>query len=135
MLLKKKLESTVGKQFDEHQQSASKQLDELRSRLDKLEKEISERAGQRSEIIEKRMDELLSQKSPDFQVGSGTVIIKDGPASGTATLKLSGKMQPQLIIQGKDSPDFPSGTQKPDKGGEGSGGGGSGGGISDGFPN
>ncbi len=122
VLLRKKLEATVGKQFDEHQQSASKQLDELRSRLDKLEKEISDRASQRSEIIEKRMDELLSQNSPTLPlVGSGTIIIKDGPAGGERVLKFNGN-PPQVIIQGKDLPGASSGARSTKSKGETSGG-------------
>ncbi len=44
-------------------------------------------------------------------VGSGTIIIKDGPAGGERVLKFNGN-PPQVIIQGKDLPGTSSRAQE-----------------------
>ncbi len=60
---KRQLKDRVSTQFDERQKQESEELKQLRQRLDKLEKSISDRAQNREKIINQQIDELTSASS------------------------------------------------------------------------
>ncbi len=55
-----KIRNLLSTQFDERQKQESEELKQLRQRLDKLEKSISDRAHSRDKIINQQIDELTS---------------------------------------------------------------------------
>jgi hypothetical protein len=60
---KQQLKEHLATQFDEHQKQESEELKQLRERLDKLEKEISDRAQHRDDLINRRLDDVISGKT------------------------------------------------------------------------
>ncbi len=57
---KRQLKDRLSTQFDERQKQESEELKQLHKRLDKLEKNISDRSQDREKIINQQIDELTS---------------------------------------------------------------------------
>ncbi|HEY2825990.1 MAG TPA: secretin N-terminal domain-containing protein [Pirellulales bacterium] len=84
--LKDELRKALDKQFDERQKSEKSEIEQLRKRLDQLEKEMSQRSENRQSWVDKRLDGLLAA-SPASTAVSGTITLSP---SGVSTLTSSG---------------------------------------------
>ncbi|HEY2760699.1 MAG TPA: secretin N-terminal domain-containing protein, partial [Pirellulales bacterium] len=73
---KSQLKEVLSTQFDVRQKAESEELKRLRERLDKLEKDISDRAQNRDEFINRRLKELMSS-SADSAAGVSTVNVSE----------------------------------------------------------
>ncbi|HZZ29295.1 MAG TPA: secretin N-terminal domain-containing protein [Pirellulales bacterium] len=95
--LKAKLKDTLSRQFDDQQKSESDELQQLRERLEKLEKEISDRAQSRNQVIQQRLNGLLSANraalpnsgTMPVRITSPQLILDNVPGSGTLQLDAS----------------------------------------------
>jgi Bacterial type II/III secretion system short domain len=111
--LKDQLRTLLDSQFQERQKVESGELQQLRDRLEKLEKEINERTQNREDVIKRRLEQLLSAKTaaganPAAQ--QGTLILDGVPStSATGTTSIRGKSDfvpnqpPGLTIDGTGS--------------------------------
>ncbi|PIQ63440.1 MAG: hypothetical protein COV99_02835 [Bacteroidetes bacterium CG12_big_fil_rev_8_21_14_0_65_60_17] len=64
--LTKQLESTLHQIFDLKQENRQREIEQLAERLESLRKTLAEREKQRDLLVEKRLEELLNEKSAFF---------------------------------------------------------------------
>jgi Bacterial type II/III secretion system short domain len=106
--LKAKLKEAIGKQFDDRQKAMSDELKQMRQRLDKLEREISDRQSGRDSWIEKRMTDAVSAIAAPATV-SGSMRITSGAPDKPQSFN-----GPITISPGPDTGDSAGGQpQKP----------------------
>jgi chromosome segregation ATPase len=108
--LKDQLRTLLNSQFQERQKTESGELQQLRDRLEKLEKEINERTQNREDVIKRRLEQLLSAKPAagvNTSVQNGVLILDGVPStSATGTTSIRGKSDfvpnqpPGLTIDG-----------------------------------
>jgi biopolymer transport protein ExbD len=103
--LKAKLKEKLSDQFEQRQKEESEELQQLRQRLDKLEKEISDRAQNRDKVLQQRLDNLISAAQPNS--GQQQITFFNVPASinsgtGGGTLQLQGvtNVNPEQFVTG-----------------------------------
>ena len=77
---KEQLRKLLNEQFEQREKSQSGELEQLRQRLDKLEKELSDRKSNRESIIDRRMNDLLSTNSTATpkRKTDGAIVVTDG---------------------------------------------------------
>jgi hypothetical protein len=61
----KKLKETLGRLFDAREEARSRELVELKRRVEMLEKAVTDRKASKDKIVEKRRRELMGEKSED----------------------------------------------------------------------
>jgi hypothetical protein len=92
---KQQLRKMLDSQFQERQKTESDELKQLRLRLEKLEKEVSDRAANRQSLIDRRLQDLLSDQSR-----SGTGVLMLNKIDGDSVLTISpstSDLQPTMV--------------------------------------
>ncbi|HEY2826644.1 MAG TPA: secretin N-terminal domain-containing protein [Pirellulales bacterium] len=89
---KTQLKQMLSTQFDQRQKQESEELKYLRQRLDKLEEEISDRAQNRDNLINRRLDDLVSVSDGSLHstvtLTGPAVTLEDVQGASTIQLKL-----------------------------------------------
>jgi hypothetical protein len=91
------LKKLLSSQFDDRQKAQTEELRQLRQRLDKLEKEINDRAQNRDEIIKHRLEALTSSTATTPNSSSQPVMVFTTP---NLTLKNGSDSVPVQIETG-----------------------------------
>ncbi len=81
--LKKKMKGLLDQQFEMRQKSEIDELKQLRERLDRLDKEISDRSKNRDSILDRQMKDLLTANRPAKVTAHGDVNVVTDAANST----------------------------------------------------